>query len=134
MAQSLIQTLSPSEQPRAAQADERSSLLGQFPSSRRSSKKTQGADPKVRAWVWGPLTVLFVAALVILLGFFHSLPTALILWLGELPRDPMLAALAILDKAPVLVRSFLPHFYRAQKLLRMDTLVILVESYVIHTF
>lgn len=57
------------------------------------------------------LTVLFVAALVVVMLFQHLLLNSFYPWLGLLPNDPMLAALAILDKAPVIVRLYFtsPH-------------------------
>lgn len=61
------------------------------------------ADAKTRGIVWGGLTLLFVGALVLILGFQHVLADAFLPWIGMLPRDPMLAALAILDSAPVIV-------------------------------
>ncbi|KAF9564773.1 hypothetical protein CPC08DRAFT_630667 [Agrocybe pediades] len=61
-----------------------------------------GANKRVRTVVWSVLTVLFVAALVLLVGFERSLGDPFAPWLGRLPKDPALAALAILDKAPVI--------------------------------
>ncbi|KAF8906470.1 membrane dipeptidase-domain-containing protein [Gymnopilus junonius] len=61
------------------------------------------SNPKVRATVWGSLTVLFVAAIILLVGFESLFGDAFAPWLGKLPKDPHLAALAILDKAPVIV-------------------------------
>lgn len=64
---------------------------------------TLKSDPKVRAVVWGSLTVLFVVAIILLVGFEDLFGDAFAPWLGKLPKDPHLAALAILDKAPVIV-------------------------------
>lgn len=63
--------------------------------------------------VWSLLTVLFVAALVLLVGFESVFGDALSPWLGGLPKDPMLAALAILNKAPVIVCISLITLYKA---------------------
>lgn len=66
-------------------------------------------NPRVRGIVWGALTSLFLVALVSLVGFQGIFGDSFAEWLGVLPKDPMLAALAILDKAPVIVRgSLLP--------------------------
>ena len=61
------------------------------------------SNPKVRGVVWGALTLLFFVGLVLLVGFQEMFGDAFAGWLGVLPKDPMLAALAILDKAPVIV-------------------------------
>ena len=67
------------------------------------------SNPKVRGIVWGALTSLLLVALVLLVGFQGIFGDSFAEWLGVLPKDPMLAALAILDKAPVIVRgSLLP--------------------------
>lgn len=67
------------------------------------------SNPKVRGMVWGALTLLSVVALVLLVGFKGLFGDSFAEWLGVLPKDPMLAAFAILDKAPVIVRdSLLP--------------------------
>lgn len=68
---------------------------------------TPDADVKTRGIVWGTLTLLFVAALVLVLGFPNVIAESpLHPWLGLLPKDPMLAAMAILDNSPVIVRGF----------------------------
>lgn len=61
------------------------------------------ANPKTRGIVWGLLTILFAATLVIILVFPQWLGQSFSPWMGLLPDDPALAALAILDRAPVLV-------------------------------
>lgn len=71
------------------------------------------------------LTVLFVAALVVVMLFQHLLLNSFYPWLGLLPNDPMLAALAILDKAPVIVRLYFTspiclHSYMYLLLLRLQ--------------
>ena len=67
------------------------------------------SNPKVRGIVWGALTSLLLVALVLLVGFQGIFGDSFAEWLGVLPKDPMLAALAILDKAPVIVSgSLLP--------------------------
>ena len=67
------------------------------------------SNPKVRGIVWGALTSLLLVALVLLVGFRGIFGDSFAEWLGVLPKDPMLAALAVLDKAPVIVRdSILP--------------------------
>lgn len=65
-------------------------------------------NPKVRRIVWGALTSLFLVALVLLVGFPEIFGDYFATnWLGVLPKDPKLAALAILGKAPVIVRRSL---------------------------
>ena len=64
-------------------------------------------NPKVRRIVRGALTLLFIAALVLLVGFQEIFGDPFAEWLGVLPKDPMLAALVILDRAPVIVRGSL---------------------------
>lgn len=59
----------------------------------------------VRAIIWTLLTLLFIVGLVVVLIFQDKLPDSLYPWLGRLPKDPMAAALIIMDKAPVIVRS-----------------------------
>ncbi|KAJ8696688.1 hypothetical protein PTI98_006536 [Pleurotus ostreatus] len=84
--------------------NERTQLLGQGNQNgdgNDSNKETQ-PNSKTRAAVWGVLTLLFVIGLVPLLAFQDKLPEELFPWLGRLPSDPMLAALSILDKAPVI--------------------------------
>ena len=71
----------------------------------RSPKTAGSSNPKVRATIWAPMTLLFVVALVLLVGFEKVFGDTLGPYLGTLPSDPYLAALAILDKAPVIVGS-----------------------------
>ncbi|KAG7090950.1 hypothetical protein E1B28_010020 [Marasmius oreades] len=66
-------------------------------------------DPPVgnsrpRVVIWSILTILTVAALVVLLFFQDTLPDALKLvpWIGGDPHDPLTAALAIMERAPVI--------------------------------
>ncbi|KAF8995477.1 membrane dipeptidase-domain-containing protein [Cyathus striatus] len=66
------------------------------------NEEYRAANPKTRAIVWGALTLLFGAALVLFLAFGNSVSDSLAPWVGRLPQDPMLAALAILEKAPVI--------------------------------
>jgi membrane dipeptidase len=61
-----------------------------------------GKETKARRVVWGLLTLLFIAAGVLLVGFAETLGDAWAPWVGKLPKDPMAAALTILDKAPVI--------------------------------
>lgn len=63
-------------------------------------------DVKVRASVWGALTSVFIVGVVFVLWFPDLLSEAFSPILGTLPKDPMLAALSILDHAPVIVRVF----------------------------
>ncbi|KAF8813712.1 hypothetical protein BYT27DRAFT_7220083 [Phlegmacium glaucopus] len=70
------------------------------------------ANPKVRSIVWGVLSLLVLIALVLLLGFPGIFGDAIAERLGGLPKDPMRAALAILDKAPVI--DDLPILMRGQ--------------------
>lgn len=66
-------------------------------------------DFKTRGIVWGVLSFVFVAALVVLLFFQHLLRDSFYPWLGLLPGNTTLAALAILNNAPIIVRFVLPH-------------------------
>lgn len=66
------------------------------------SHNTNRRNFKARAFVWGVLTLLFGTSLVFILFFERLLPDSVRPWLGLLPRDPMMAALAILKAAPVI--------------------------------
>lgn len=90
--------------------NERTQLLSQGNQNGDGSDGNKETQPnsKTRAAVWGVLTLLFVIGLVPLLAFQDNLPEELFPWLGRLPGDPMLAALSILDKAPVIVRDDRP--------------------------
>jgi membrane dipeptidase len=68
---------------------------------------TESDNPpgKMRAAVWAALTTLFTVALVVLLFFPQIVPDALAPVIGRLPKDPMRAALRILDNAPVIVSA-----------------------------
>lgn len=57
----------------------------------------------VRATIWGVLTLLVVGALVFLLFFQDRVGDWA--WSDRLPKDPILAALKILETAPVIVRG-----------------------------
>ncbi|PFH52070.1 hypothetical protein AMATHDRAFT_57893 [Amanita thiersii Skay4041] len=57
---------------------------------------------KNRTIIWSTLTLIFIFALVFVLCFQHLLSDAALPWVGTLPRDPMLAAFAILKVAPVI--------------------------------
>ncbi|KAF8973191.1 membrane dipeptidase-domain-containing protein [Flammula alnicola] len=82
---------------------ESSPLLGDNGRGQNGGAHTQGAsNPKVRSIVWGLLTLLFLVAVVLLVGFGRVFGDAFSPWLGTLPKDPTLAALAILDNAPVI--------------------------------
>ncbi|RDB24780.1 hypothetical protein Hypma_007998 [Hypsizygus marmoreus] len=65
-------------------------------------KAAPEANSKTRGIIWGALTLIFIVGLVLLLFFQHLLVDSFYSWLGVLPRDPVLAALVILDKAPVI--------------------------------
>ena len=90
---------------------ETSPLLGS--EEHEDSLSTPKSNPKVRAIVWGSLTVLFVATVILLVGFEDYFGDAFAPWLGKLPKDPHLAALAILDRAPVIVSFGTGLLYRA---------------------
>lgn len=94
----------------SSHSHERSSLLGRLHRHSRESLKSskRKSNPKIRATVWGGLTLLTVAFLVLFAGFFQSLPDAFIAWLGGVPSDPVAAALVILDRAPVIVSAGYP--------------------------
>ncbi|KAF5345322.1 hypothetical protein D9758_008491 [Tetrapyrgos nigripes] len=96
-------SIMPSAETPPVSATERSSLLSRI-HSHHSSPQTNPPNPKTRSVVWSALTTFTVAALIVLLFFRDSLPD---MWklsplLGGNPKDPMLAALGILDKAPVI--------------------------------
>jgi hypothetical protein len=63
-------------------------------------------DTAVRATVWGALTVLFVTGLFGMLLFqdWFAGKEWFLGWTDRLPRDPMMAAMRIMDIAPVIVR------------------------------
>lgn len=69
-------------------------------------------DVKTRRIVWGLLSLVFLAALVVLLCFQHLLWDSFYPWLGLLPRNTTLATLAILENAPVIVRTAVPRNYK----------------------
>ncbi|KAJ7128954.1 membrane dipeptidase-domain-containing protein [Mycena crocata] len=79
--------------------DESSALLPQHAKSAADDENRVG---RTRATVWAALTTLFAAALIVLLCAPQLLPDAWAPLLGSLPRDPMRAALRILDNAPVI--------------------------------
>lgn len=56
----------------------------------------------IRAIVYGSLTLLFGVALVGMLFFWEELGGVI----GGLPKDPLKAALVIMDSAPVIVSNF----------------------------
>ncbi|GLB37324.1 putative metallo-dependent hydrolases superfamily, peptidase M19 family protein [Lyophyllum shimeji] len=57
---------------------------------------------RTRGIVWGALTILLFAGLVLFVGFQHVLEDRFYPLFGLLPKDPILAALAIMEKAPVI--------------------------------
>ncbi|KAF8909857.1 hypothetical protein CPB85DRAFT_707184 [Mucidula mucida] len=59
-------------------------------------------NSKAHRTVWSALTATVLVALLVLLVFKDSLPEVLIPWVGGLPKDPSLAALHIMKKAPVI--------------------------------
>jgi len=84
---------------------ERTPLLSTGTAGHDGSPKTAGpSNPKVRSTIWGLMTLLFVIALVLFLKFEKVFGDTLRPYLGTLPSDPYLAALEILNKAPVIVR------------------------------
>jgi len=86
-------------------SDERSPLLSNDEEGQNGHGEHSAppANPKTRGTVWGLLTLAFIAALVVLIGFEHKLGDSFKAWLGILPKDPMRAAYMIMDKAPVIV-------------------------------
>lgn len=62
-------------------------------------------NTRVRSIVWGVLTLLTTAVLVVMLFFLDDLPDSLKSWAGGEPSDPMFAALSILDKSPIIVSA-----------------------------
>jgi membrane dipeptidase len=79
------------------------------PRSDRTEDVQYEPDAKTRGIIWGVLSFIFIAALVFLLFFQHLLGESFYPWLGLLPGNATLAALAILDNAPVIVRLVVPH-------------------------
>ena len=59
---------------------------------------------RTRSIVWSVLTTLVVAVLVVLVFFENILPDTIAPWIGALPKDPMRAALQIMETAPIIVR------------------------------
>jgi membrane dipeptidase len=61
-------------------------------------------DTFVRAVVWAGLTVLFILGLVFMLFFVDQVgsPEWASWWTGRLPKDPMLAALQVMENSPVI--------------------------------
>ncbi|KAF9528504.1 membrane dipeptidase-domain-containing protein [Crepidotus variabilis] len=86
-------------------SNERSPLLNTN-GHHEDDERTRGAlstrDPKSRIVVWSVLTLVFIAALVVLVGFEDKLGDSVKGWLGILPKNPTKAAIMILDKAPVI--------------------------------
>ncbi|KAG6861682.1 hypothetical protein C0995_013251 [Termitomyces sp. Mi166 len=79
-------------------SNESSALLAR---SEESASTRPSAISKTRHIIWIILTVLFVGSLVLFVGFQHLL--AELYPLFGLPKDPLDAALAILNRAPVIV-------------------------------
>ncbi|KAF7298126.1 Dipeptidase [Mycena chlorophos] len=57
---------------------------------------------RTRGIVWSVLTALFAVSVVILVWFPQVVPDALAPLVGRLPKDPLKAAVQILDRAPVI--------------------------------
>ncbi|KAG5638792.1 hypothetical protein H0H81_010021 [Sphagnurus paluster] len=55
-----------------------------------------------RIIIWGTLTLVFAVGLILLLGFKHVLSDKFHSLFGGLSKDPMTAALTVLDKAPII--------------------------------
>lgn len=70
-------------------------------------RKQEGPNVRTRGIVWGILTFIFLLGLVFVLFFSDRFADTLYPWVGQLPKDPQLAALRILDNAPVIVRKTL---------------------------
>ena len=89
-------------QPTGEQQDERSLENGQRVSETDSFKE----ETFIRAVVWAGLTVLCILGLVFMLFFVDRIghPEWASRWTGRLPKDPMLAALQVMDNSPVIVR------------------------------
>ena len=66
-------------------------------------------DRGARATVWGAVLVLFIPTLFAMLFFQDWLASKdwFVEWSDRLPHDPMLAALRIMDIAPVIVRCWI---------------------------
>lgn len=65
------------------------------------NNRTTPSWVKTRATVWSLLTLLFIAALV-LVGVQRHLPDSWAPFFGNLPRDPLLAANVILSTSPII--------------------------------
>ncbi|KAJ3847539.1 membrane dipeptidase-domain-containing protein [Lentinula lateritia] len=72
--------------------------------SRGAHKSLAAFNITVRSIVWGILTASTAAALVVFLFFSDSLPDNIkkLPWIGGELKDPMVAALGILEKAPII--------------------------------
>ncbi|KAJ7072556.1 membrane dipeptidase-domain-containing protein [Mycena amicta] len=57
---------------------------------------------RTRGVVWAVLTTVFAASIIILVAFPQLVPDALAPLVGRLPKDPLRAALHILERAPVI--------------------------------
>ncbi|PPQ98387.1 hypothetical protein CVT24_004066 [Panaeolus cyanescens] len=72
------------------------------------------SNSKGRLIVGGLVALLFLLALILFVGFEDKLAPYIGPWIGTLPKDPLLAANIILDKAPVIVsQAFATVFIRA---------------------
>lgn len=106
------------------QSTEATPLL-QDPLDEEQQQKIRAPNPKSRGIVWGSLTLTFLIALVLVLGFNNEFGDVVRPWLGFLPKDPLLAAQIILRNAPVIVRlcTFSVHLYLINESSRTVTLV-----------
>lgn len=76
---------------------------GEYGSTELTTKPAAPFNTTIRSVVWGILTVLTIAILVIMLFFRDDLPDSLQSWVGGTVKDPMFAALSIMDKSPIIV-------------------------------
>lgn len=76
---------------------------GNYHNDSESQEARAESNSKSRMIVGGLVALLFLAALILFVGFEDKLAPYVGPWIGTLPKDPLLAANLILEKAPVIV-------------------------------
>lgn len=100
---------------RGRHASTEATPLLQDPLDEEHQQKLRAPNPKSRGVVWGSLTLTFLIALFLVLGFNNEFGDVVRPWLGFLPKDPLLAAQIILRDAPVIDGHIdLPYLVRSQ--------------------
>ncbi|KAF9047370.1 membrane dipeptidase-domain-containing protein [Panaeolus papilionaceus] len=75
---------------------------GNYHNDSESQEARAESNSKSRMIVGGLVALLFLAALILFVGFEDKLAPYVGPWIGTLPKDPLLAANLILEKAPVI--------------------------------